>query len=271
MENCKSINLLFSEAFYGELKDRQLQDFNKHLSGCNNCSVQYKEFTTTLNIMSKRKRPEMKDEFWDNYWDNLSEKAFVDKPTFQEKARNSLSLLFVDHRKFAFPTAALVLILFGLLMGKILFSPDKTHIIQQNKKTFSNNLNRSGNKNSQYFMTVNNHMDNLKPIFTEYSNYQASNENDAEFLSIKKELLKKLLLQNYLLKRMADKKNDPQLKTLIEDLQLILMEIINSGGTGNEKIDSVKHMLDSNDVIFKMNMLKKKNRYINIKKPGEII
>ncbi len=271
MKNCKQIELMFGEAISEELTGEQLKRFNEHLNSCESCSSQFTEFKATLNIMEKRKRPEMKEEFWDNYWNNLSEKAFLDKPTIQERIRTSMSILLVDHRKFAIPTAALVLILFGLFLGKMLFSPESSSILQNNNQIISNSSNNSIDKNSRYYSMVNNHMDDLKPIFAEYSNYQASDESGSEFLSIKKDLLKKLMLQNYLLKRVADKNNDPQLKSLIEDLQLILLEIINDSSTGNEKIKSVKYMLNGSDVLFKMNMLKKKNRFYKKAKVGETI
>ncbi len=64
MKNCKSVTLLFGEVFSGELKGDKLQEFNKHLSKCKSCKSQYNEFKNTLSIMGKRKRLEMKDEFW---------------------------------------------------------------------------------------------------------------------------------------------------------------------------------------------------------------
>ncbi len=70
---------------------------------------------------------------------------------------------------------------------------------------------------------------------------------------------------------MANEKDDPQLKNLIEDLQLILMEMINDGSNGKEKIESVKDILEGNDVLFKMNMLKNENRFNKKVKMGETI
>ncbi len=248
MENCKDVKLLFSEAFYEEIHGDKLKNFNNHIKNCENCNTEYGEFKDTLSIMNNKKKPEMPEEFWDNYWNNLSEKAFLDK-SVQNKNRN-FNLLLIKYRKLILPTAALILILFGLFMGKIFFSPREIQILPKSNTMFSNN------KNSQFYTTVNNHIDNLKPIFAEYSNFQGTNEN-MDLLTVKKEILKKLLLQNYLLKRLADKNKNKQLKTLICDLQLILMELINISSTRDEKINNVKNLLDVSDVIFKMNLFKK--------------
>jgi predicted RND superfamily exporter protein len=201
--------------------------------------------------MSKKKPPEIKEEFWDNYWNKLSKKAVMDKRLIQKRTKFFPSILSIEYRKFILPTAALILILFGLFLGKILFSPQEIHILQKNNEVFPHN------KNAPYYTTINNHIDNLIPILTEYSNFQTTNKNNTDFLSVKKETLKNLLLQNYLLKRLADKKNDKQLKLLIDNLQLILLELINNNSTEEEKINNVKSLLNGDDMIFKMNLFKK--------------
>jgi len=260
MKTCESINKLYDQVIYNELNKEELKKFHTHINNCKNCEAEYIEYKNTLHFMKKRKQPEIKEEFWDNYWENLSEKAFLQKPTIQDKLREYLSVLYMDHKKFVLPAAAALLILFGLFLGKIFFSPESPQLLKKTNTLKIYSSVKYSKNDSGYYSMVNNHIDSIKPIFAEYKNYQVSEEQDSDLLLIKKEMLKKLILQNYLLKRIAAKKNDSQLKSVIEDLELILLEILNGSSEEEEKINSVKYMLDGSDILFKMNMLRKKKK-----------
>ena len=98
-----------------------------------------------------------------------------------------------------------------------------------------------------------------RPILIDYANY-AANENGGgtgEMVQVDKTTLKKLVMQNYLLKQMVNRGNDAALKQLLEELELVLLELSNAEADGKkpdrlQTIRSVKTILNQNDVLFKM-------------------
>jgi hypothetical protein len=63
------------EALYGELDASAEADFNRHIEGCTACAALYRELRGTLEIMSRRHRPDPGAPFWDGYWQRLQERA----------------------------------------------------------------------------------------------------------------------------------------------------------------------------------------------------
>ena len=273
MKKCHEMEMMFAEAIAGELDPAAQARFDAHLRDCNACQSEYDEMAQTLALVNKRKRPEISEDYWDSYWDKLEKKG-LPKPKTDSKIMRlgqHLTLMISDYRKLAYPAAAVLLVLFGIFLGKVFFSTDNGQlIIPRTDRPF---VQSSSELNSQfrYQPIISNHIDSVKPIFAEYANYRPDEEQGTDLLVVKKSLLKKLVLQNYYLKRIAKKTDDAQLKSVIEDMEFILLEMINSGESETEKINSVKFMLNGSDLLFKMNMLKKRETLLNKGKTGENI
>jgi hypothetical protein len=109
------------------------------------------------------------------------------------------------------------------------------------------------------------HFDNLKPMLIDYANYTPEDEEEAdvepvETVVVDKTTVQKLLLENRLLKRVLAKSDDVSTKLLMDELEIILVEISNSNGDKEDTLRAVRQLIKDNDILFKMKVLKKKDK-----------
>jgi hypothetical protein len=80
-------------------------------------------------------------------------------------------------------------------------------------------------------------------------------------------MLRRMVVQNHLLKKAVARNGDQSLKQLLDDLEMILLEISNPGSpeSRQESVKWIQDMMKENDVLFKMNVYNKKkpHRQVN--------
>ena len=104
------------------------------------------------------------------------------------------------------------------------------------------------------------HFDNVQPLLVDYANYTPEEETDTpeETVMVEKSTVEKLLLENQLLKRVVEKENNITANELMDELELILLELKNSGKNNEETLRAVQKLIKDNDILFKIKVLKKK-------------
>ena len=93
------------------------------------------------------------------------------------------------------------------------------------------------------------HFENLKPVLLEYANYTSSPENGK--ITIDKSLVRSLIIQNILLKRMIAEQ-DPSLKEILEDVDLVLREIANQEGDDDEALAMIKELIQERGIMYEL-------------------
>jgi hypothetical protein len=167
-----------------------------------------------------------------------------------------------------YPAAALLLVVLGIAIGRYVYLPS---VPEKEEKLISSSLSSERNLNP----VVAEHFENLRPLLIDCANYNAQETGSGEdFVLIDKKTLKKLALQNLLLKRIAARGNDVVLTQLLEELELILLELSNAEPgepngdiAGNETIDRIRDILKKNDTLFKMKIYNRTedNRNVQLK------
>lgn len=71
---CEEIKNLFAEALYDELDTGNKNEFDEHLTACENCRGEYAELRRTLRMMDQRTRVEPTGEEWKDFVERLEEK-----------------------------------------------------------------------------------------------------------------------------------------------------------------------------------------------------
>lgn len=256
---CKKYRDMFVEALYNELPESGRAVLQAHLKDCPRCAVEYEGMTAALGKMDRRKRPDMSEEYWENYWDRLEEK--IDEQHIKIKDRLKLDRLWkwlgsfdFRPRRLLYPVSALLLIALGIFIGKTIYSPTPAAetMLAGRPAAASDRVNAAAVR----------HFDNLKPLLVECSNYTESDGIDKSpaTIPVEKEILKKLILQHHLLKKAAAESSNSFLKQLIDELEIILLEISNSNGQSGQSMKAVRDILESNDILFKMNVYSNKNK-----------
>ncbi len=100
------------------------------------------------------------------------------------------------------------------------------------------------------------HFESLKPVLAEYANYSPAEERNGT-ITVDKEILEGLLIQNYLLKRAIASQKNPALQELLEDVDLILREVTNLRKGDKPTLSLIKDTINQRDILFKMEIFQK--------------
>lgn len=261
MRECKKIkdlmlNALTNKSEKSETVHKKLQ---AHLKVCVRCSEEYKKLEGLITVMDKRQRPQMSEEFWDNYYYRLEKKleAVEEEEIPAVKAsgrRRWLGDFDFKVRWFLYPAAAVAILVVGFAIGQYLSLAPGNNIVDTAISSMR-----------QLSPAVAQHFDNMRPLLVDYSNYSPEKSGEKgsapeETVMVEKSTVKKLLLENQLLKRVVAKENNITVKQLMDELELILIEVSNSE-EGNEEIRrAVQKLIKDNDILFKMKVLKAKEK-----------
>jgi hypothetical protein len=263
--NCKDFNVNVVDALYNydELSEKDKRLFHAHLTTCPACAGEYEEMAGVLGVMDQRQRPEMGEEFWDSYYLQLlekmkkEEKVSLIKSFWESRTLFSKRVLAAGgkiRRWVLYPAAALLLVVLGIAIGRYLYLPS---VPGKGEELISSALPLE----RKISPAVADHFEDLRPMLIDYANYtpEENETSEEELVTVDKKTLKKLVLQNYLLKKIAARENDLSLKQLLVDLEMILLEISNieTNGGRKETIRRVRDILDESDILFKMKVYNK--------------
>lgn len=233
------------------------EHIQEHLKNCPGCTEEYKKLAGLLAVMNKRQHPQMSDAFWENYSLRLEEK--LDAAADENKA----SVKIIDWKRWAsdfnfkiyrvlYPVAAAAILVVGIAIGLYLSHQPGKDIVNTTISSLR-----------QLSPAVAEHFDNVLPLLLDYSNSspQESNTSPSETVLVEKTTVKKLLLENQLLKRVMAKQKNITVSELMDELELILLELANSSGDGEETRRAVQKFIKENNVLFKMKTLEKKDKH----------
>jgi len=259
MKSCKKIKTLMVNALYNELPETEKNIFQEHLKTCSGCSAEYKKLTALMGVMDIRQRPQMSEDFWDNYYLQVEKKIEAakeeEKPLIKTAWRRRrlewIENLNLRKRWVLYPAAALAIVMMSIGIGQFLSLPEGKHIVD----TAVSSIRRLSPAVAQHF-------DNLQPLLIDYSNYtpEESETVPEETVIMEKRTVQKLLLENQLLKRVVAKENNISAKQLMDELEIILLEISNSNGDREATLQAVKQLIKDYDILFKMKVLKRKDK-----------
>jgi len=279
--NCKDFNEIVVDALYNydELSEQDKRLFHAHLTTCPACAGEYEEMAGVLALMDQRDKPEMGEEYWDSYYPRLLEKIKESEEKEKNKVKNKIWLWLKKWwenfrfdmqrlRWVLYPAAALLLVVLGIAIGRYLYLPS---VPGKGEELIGSAL----SSQRKVSPVVAEHFETLRPMLIDCANYSAQEAGSGEeYVLIDKKTLKKLALQNLLLKRIAARGNDVVLTRLLEELELILLELSNgepgeSNGdiAGDESIGRARDILKENDTLFKMKIYNKSedNRNVQLK------
>jgi hypothetical protein len=265
MRKCKKIRDLMPDALNDnsvlpEAELRILREYiQEHLKGCPGCSQEYKKLAGLMAAMNKRQRPQMSDAFWENYSLRLEEKLAA--ASAAEEQKSPVTIVNWKHRpgsfdfmlrRLLYPVAAAAILVVGIAIG--------LYLSQQPGKDI---VNTAISSLRQLSPAVAEHFDNVLPLLLDYSNSspRQTGNSPEENILVEKSTVRKLLLENQLLKRVMAKNSNITVNELMNELELILLELSNDSGDGEETRRAVRQFIKENNVLFKMKTLEKKDKH----------
>jgi hypothetical protein len=244
MSDCKKCQDLFGEAFYEELNAEQKNFLESHISACEGCESEYTDITSTLKVMEKRNRPEPDQAFWNGYWNKLARRM--------EEEKTLAAFTFAP--RWAFQTAAaLMLVVLGIYIGRMIFYPSASEIQQaQQLPAIASQVEQS----AEYIHRAQNYIERSKLILLALINFDPETEDPyALNLPFQQQVSRELVSEASFLKQGIVDSDQRRLRDLITDLEVILLQIANLESERDfEAIELVKKGVDSRGILLQIHV-----------------
>lgn len=255
MNECKKSNLLFDEIFFNEISRSDKKFIDKHLKKCGKCRNGLNENTAMLSGITLNEYKEPRSEFWNNYTSNLNDRMLSEGLLEDEKSLNKsdkinelihqISNWFknIPASRWALQGSVVIaLLLIGVLIGRNFFSPVVPSTNDSN--LFKEDIVFADNPgpNKAILQRTSNFIDRSRVILLAIDNFDLETE-DSEAINLfnQQRVSRNLVKQAALIKEDLSNFKQHRLKSLIGDLEIILLQIANiDSGSEMETIKLVK-------------------------------
>jgi len=231
---CKKYKEQIVLYLYGELGEDETAALKDHMAECAECADEYAYTKKVFQVLDETKTDQVPEANWEKCWNTIDGRIQGKGPK-----KKSLSLF----PGWAYASAVLLAVfVVGFFFGRLaFFKPDqKSPALLQGSQ-------------SAMYPSLQEHFENLKPVLLEYANYTSSPENGK--ITIDKSIIRSLIIQNILLKRMIAEQ-DPSLKEILEDVDLVLREIANQEGDDKEELEMIKSLIQERGIIYELEVSK---------------
>lgn len=256
MSECKKCRSLLLEAFYKELNPEQSRFFEDHIQNCPRCKSRFDEMSSTLQFMSKRIRPEPGKSFWDSYEERLAHRIEKEERVQLEgepKPRKLVRAFYLAPRWAYQTAAAVILIVAGIFIGRMIFQPSVSQMQQASQQT---PLISQQQPEIQLTSRAHSYIQRSKLILLALVNFDPATEDPyALDLPNQQQISRQLVQEAGLLKRDLAASDQKRLQDLITNLEVILLQIANLESENDfETIELLKDGVDRKGVLMEINL-----------------
>ncbi len=256
MIKCQKSKDLMLEALYGELSAEDRTLFDAHLRACPECAAEYSVLGATLEVMDRRERPDPGATFWDGYWDRLEkrmerEMSMTAAPAaepFWPRLRRALSTV----PRWAYQaSAALALVVVGVLIGRAVFAPSGPGPAAGPVGVVA-----AAGPADPMLVRANDYIQRSKVLLLGLVNFDTG-QNDIYGLDLprQKQISSELVREAaYLKPALRDARNE-RLRDLVADLEVILLQIANLESEQDlEAVELVRAGVDKRGLLLQINL-----------------
>ena len=262
MKECNKCERLFEKALYNELTKTEENIFNEHLNSCSECKEKFRDLQETINTIKKYQRPEPDEKFMNSFWDILEPKLVVKDNPLKNFWLSFIELFRFDP-KFKYQLAGgLALLIIGFVIGKFIMTDNGI----QNKGALSNKYKAELNQ-AVVNVEAAKYIERSKILLLGIMNFDPVKDN-VETINLPhiQTISKQLANQAPALKDDLSRPSERQLKELVSDLQLIMMQIANLEAKKDiDGIDLIKEGVNSQNIFLKINIqqLQESNKHFD--------
>jgi hypothetical protein len=229
---------------YGELADKDKGEVMEHIKECPECAREWESTKSVFALLDETKEESAPEADWERCWNGI-QTDIVEKSQGEKRKRRAGERRFFMRPGWIYAAASVVVIfVLGMFIGRFWLTSDTQIAAVPGMQDAGS---------SEYIkQSLREHFETLKPLLISYANYSAE-ENGREMMTLDKEIVKSLLIQNYLLKKLVVE-SDPSAGELLEDLDLVLREIKNMSSDDTWAPSQVKEFIHEREILFKMDI-----------------
>ena len=262
MKDCKNYERLFEKALYNELTQTEEKIFMEHINSCSSCKVKFQELKETLDELKKYKRAEPDEDFMNSFWKTLQPKLAAKEGAHENPWSNLFNFLRADFKWKYQLAGAIAILVIGLFIGKYFLAErgGNNQVVTPGKNELAVSEAKANLEAAKY-------IEKSKILLLGIVNFDPS-KDDAETINLPhiKNISKQLADDAPALKSDLKEPSQQQLKRLVSNLQLILLQIANLEEKNNlDGIELIKEGVNSQNIFLKINIqqLLESNRSIN--------
>lgn len=238
---CKKFEDAIVLDLYGELSRAERLELEAHLSGCESCAAEMRRSREVFDLLNEAGTVDIPETDWERNWARIRTRIRPGSGRAGEPKRPRLL-----HPGWVYAAAAVSLVFilglftarywspFGQPRGAVSAGPIMT------PEAFQFKLDR--------------HIEDIKPVLVEYAN-AAGPENGSATITLDKEMVQQLIIQNILLARLIAER-DPSAEQLLEDVDMVLREIANSRKDDTTAATMIRDIIRERDILFKLETAK---------------
>ncbi len=241
---------MFVNALYHEWNDGRQREFENHLSGCDECRRAFEELSGVAATMRQRTREEMTQVDWTIFWNELS--AGIRSGNREKNKGISLWTRIVEFFRFrpavGYGAAALSILAVGILIGRVALTAGPEFDAQQLSDRLSEAERAVLNERTQSYLQ------RSKTLLLGIVNGNSMTPSAYNF-SKQQEVSRVLVKEAGPLKSGLTEADQQQMKRLIGDLEVILLQIANlEQGKDFPGLEIVRDGVERKGLLLKINL-----------------
>ena len=256
MIKCQKVKDLMLQALYGELPAEDREHFEAHLRACPACAAEYSVLGATLEVMDRRERPDPGVDFWDGSWERLERRLEREAAPAAAPASESLwrraRRAFSTVPRWAYQaSAALALVLLGILIGRAVFAPSGPGPV-----TGLTGVIAAVPPADPMLVRANDYVQRSKVLLLGLVNFDPATK-DVYGLDLprQKQISRELLSEAAYLKPALSGGRNERLRELVSDLEVILLQIANLESENDlEAVELVRTGVDKGSLLLQINL-----------------
>jgi hypothetical protein len=238
---------------FGELSPEEAEKVKAHLLVCSECCKEQKKLEKLLQIMDQRAFMEPPSTFWNHYWNTLRAKLKEDKFTRWRLVLPRLRQQRYPRWTLIAATSAFIFIM-GIAWLWFFVMRETTRTVDENVAHI-NQQQEFSMPFAQVKRATVDYLYEVKPILLEMANAQPSSSGERRDFSLEKEASQQLLLQNRLLKEAAGNSLDPPVQSLLDDIELFLIDVSNLEEDDSEPNATFLKEKNMNDLSVRLDLV----------------
>ncbi|KAA3615698.1 MAG: hypothetical protein D8M58_16015 [Calditrichaeota bacterium] len=234
MDKCQKFLEALSDGSYDNMNAGDREKFENQLKKDAGCKKEFEKMKKTLDILKENKTPDPGAEYWDSFYDRVESKLGS-----SQTKRNYWPVLL----------QAAAFIIGGIFIGYMLFNKPASEAI-------TSHISNADIKQAALNEETANMLEESKVLLLGIANFSdLRNSNEKIDFSFQKEKSSTLLLQTADLKKKLAKSKNRRVISLINDLELILMQIANLEDEFDlPAIEMIRDGANKQSLLFKINM-----------------
>ena len=255
MNKCRIWKEEMVEAYYEELSAVRRKEFTRHLERCESCRREWKALQEELSLLDNPVAEEPGREFWESYTYRVLEK--IKKEAHTDAPRTEKAGILTRFRDLFPPlphwslqaAAAVSVLVIGIFIGRQLGNhsgPAAPFVHEDNPQL----------RMTATQQRADSFLERSKLLLLGFVNFDPETEDIYTLnLPLQKKLSRKLVSESADLKELLDNPAQARLRSLVSDLEVILMQIANLESEQDlSAVAMVQSGVDTRGILFKINL-----------------